>query len=133
MVVDGLFGVKESRWARLHIPAITHVEYFPSHEVPIDIGVQKLMDGACRPVLINCTARVCIADAVLCRESVGAEDWQEAAAQVIRARIVHCLRSRTTLVEMTAAEEEALLHMGIDLTLFQVEDWQQTKSLTITQ
>ena len=81
MVVDGLFGVKESRWARLHIPAITHVEYFPSHEVPIDIGVQKLMDGACRPVLINCTARVCIADAVLCRESVGAEDWQEAAAQ----------------------------------------------------
>lgn len=85
------YGVKDSIWSKpklfrgplLHIPALTHVEVYPDHDITVDLGLQTLdtLDG--KSVALNATAIVYINDPLLLREIAG-DEWMEYIAQRLR-------------------------------------------------
>ncbi len=141
MVVDSLLkGPRASRWPILHIPAITPVDYLPKHEIPIDCGLQRVTtaDGVC--VAVNATARVEIWCPIICRDR-SAEDWAEAAAMIIRGQVCETATSHNWSHlqdlwlegEGTAEIDNDLQEIGMNLSVFRVEDAQEVIPLSIMQ
>ena len=141
MVVDSLLsGPRESERPALHIPAITPVDYLPKHQIPIDCGLQRVTTADGKSVAINATARIRIWEPILCRNEV-AEDWQEAAAMIIRSHVCEISSSHNWSHlqdlwldgEGFEAIDDELQHFGVSLEFFRVEDSQEAFPLSILQ
>lgn len=133
MIVDSwLRGVNVRKRPRLHCPALTHVEYFPACEVPIDCGIQRITTADGLSVVVNATCRIVIDDPVVCREKVS-EEYEEAAGMIVRSHICDIVSGHnwSYLPDLNIEKvgstdiQDDLLQIGISLTVFKVEDLQQ--------
>ncbi len=141
MVVDRLFGGVVIRTAPvLHIPAITHVEYLPAHEIPIDCGLQRVTSADGKNIAVNATALVVISDPVLCRDRAG-EEYEEATSLIIRSVVCDLVAGHnwSHIQDMMtdhygyAEIEELLGRFGIDLVTFRIEDLQEVFPISLLQ
>lgn len=71
----------------LHIPAITHIEYWAACEVPIDCGLQTLTTADGKNVAINVTAILKPSNPIELRKHCDLERWEEWAAMQIRGEV----------------------------------------------
>ena len=133
MVVDSwLRGVNVKTRPRLHCPALTHVEYLPSCEIPIDCGIQRITTADGLSVVVNATCRILIEDPILCRDKVS-EEWEEASAMIVRSHLCDIISGHNfgylpdLNIEHVGIEDiqHDLVEMGIALTVLKVEDLQQ--------
>ena len=133
MIVDGLIrGVRIGYRPLLHCPAVCHVVYFPSCEIPIDCGIQRVTTADGCSIVINATCRIIIADPILARDKVD-EQYEEAAAMIARSHICdlasgHNFSHVIELVQesvCTEAISDDLAEMGMELIAFKVEDLQR--------
>ena len=139
MVVDSwLSGVNVRQRPRLHCPALTHVEYLPSWEIPIDCGIQRITTADGISVVVNATCRIVIEDPIVCRDMVS-EEWEEASAMIVRSHLCdiisgHNFRYLPDIdIEHVGINEikQDLLDMGIDLTVLKVEDLQKVTAFGV--
>jgi hypothetical protein len=139
MVVDSwIKGVRLTKRPRLHCPALTHVEYIPSSEIPIDCGIQRITTADGVAVVVNATCRILIEDAILCRQKVS-DEYEEASAMIVRSHICDLISGHNfsylpdlSIEEVGATDiEQDLLEMGISLTVFKVEDLQQVVAVGV--
>ena len=122
----------------LHCPALTPVQYFPKCEVPIDCGLQRMTTADGSPVAVNATCRIVVADPLACRSKVG-EEWEEAAAMVVRSIICDLVTTHNLshLYELIAdnagwdAANDELQYIGCELSFLCVEDFQQIIPLSL--
>lgn len=83
-VRDALGSVRRFWWPQLHIPAVTHIEYWPKHIVSIDLGLQTLTTADGKSIAVNATAMVRVGDPIALREFASAETWEETVAMLVR-------------------------------------------------
>jgi len=115
MVVDRWFkGVRIRTSPVLHIPFVTHVEYLPKHEIPIDCGLQRVTSADGKNIAVNATALIYISDPVVCRDRAG-EEYEE------------------TISLGYEEIESQLSHFGIDLITFRIEDLQEVFPVSLLQ
>lgn len=133
MIVDSwLRGVNVRTRPRLHCPALTHVEYFPACEIPIDCGIQRITTADGLSVVVNATCRIVIDDPVVCREKVS-EEYEEAAGMIVRSHICDIVSGHnwSYLPDLNIEKvgstdiQDDLMQIGISLSVFKVEDLQQ--------
>ena len=133
MVVDSwIKGVRLSESPRLHCPAVTHIEYMPACEIPIDCGIQRITTADNISVIVNATCRITIEDPILCRDKVS-EEWEEASAMIARSHVCDFVSGHNwshlpnLSIDKVGIEqiEEDLAEMGIAISVFKVEDLQQ--------
>jgi hypothetical protein len=139
MIVDSwLAGVRLRDKPRLHCPALTHIEYLPACEIPIDCGIQRITTADGVSVIVNATCRIIIEDPILCREKV-AEEWEEASAMIARSHVCDIISGHNwshlpdLCIDKVGSEgmTEDLLHMGITLAVFKVEDLQKVTAIGV--
>lgn len=142
MVVDGPCRLRESRWFQPYIPAVTHIAYLPKEEKTADLGVQRITSKCGQTVIVNATARLRVVDPILTRDTVGEEDWLEAAAMELRAFIkslVHGHQYHDVYERFEGdapwddAIESRLSCIGVECTVFTVEDFQPCGSISLVQ
>lgn len=133
MIVDSwIKGVRLSKSPRLHCPALTHVEYIPSCEIPIDCGIQRITTADNFSVVVNATCRIVIEDPILCRDRV-ADEWEEASAMIARSHVCDIISGHNwshlpdLCVDRVVSEQinQDLAAIGICISVFKVEDLQQ--------
>ena len=133
MIVDGwIRGVRIRYRPFLHFPIVTYVAYFPSCEIPIDCGIQRVTTADGKSIVINATCRVIIADAILARDKVD-EEYEEAASMIARSHLCdlassHDFDDLVKLVQESVCISDIsddLAEMGLELIAFKVEDLQQ--------
>jgi regulator of protease activity HflC (stomatin/prohibitin superfamily) len=141
MVVDSWTGkIKTSTFPQLYVPALTHVEYYPKHEVPTDCGIQRLTTIDGKSVAVNATASYTIDDPVLMRDKFG-DNYEELATFAIRGYVCEYVNDHNftylpTILEGNQIWNEIavdLSYSGIKLTDFRVEDIQEVLPLSILQ
>jgi len=140
MVVDGLFGVRTRKRARVFIPAFCHINYYPTSSQPVDCGLQRLTTADGVSVAVNATAVYTIGDPVLMR-SVFGDDYHELVAMSLRSYVCEYVSGHnfTYLGEVLDSDgiwnESAaeLSESGIDLVAFMVEDLQEIIPLSLLQ
>lgn len=141
MVVDRWFrGVVIKTAPVLHLPFITHVEYLPKHEIPIDCGLQRVTSADGKNIAVNATALIEIADAVVCRDKAG-EEYEETVALIIRSVVCDLIAGHnwSHLQDMIGDHagyeeiEDNLRRFGIELISFKVEDLQEVFPLSLLQ
>ena len=139
MVVDRMFGhVKVIARPRLYIPALTHVEYLPKQEIPIDCGLQRVTTADDEPVAVNATAIIKITDPVLCRDKA-AEGYEEVTSLLIRGVVCDLIGGHNwsylgQLISEGSYFNEVyseLEYYGIELVSLQVEDLQVVIPLSV--
>ena len=139
-VVDGIWSKpKTFRGPLLHIPALTHVELYPSYEVPIDTGLQTLTSFCGKTVAVNATTILTVTDPILLR-SVAGDEWQEYASMRIRGIVCdiitghkwsQSLRQAAEFIEFDAAAD--LIECGIEVQQVVLEDMTETVPVRIFQ
>ena len=141
LVIDRWFGhVRQAVQPQIYIPAVTHIEYIPKHEIPIDCGLQRVTSADDKPVAVNATAVIKIIDPVLCRDRA-AQGYEELCSLFIRGVVCDLISGHnwSYLQELLDRDEcfneihEKLDYYGIELVSFQVEDMQQVIPLSILQ
>jgi len=141
LVVDRWFGhTKQTVNPVVYIPALTHVEYLPKNEIPIDCGLQRVTTADDLSVAVNATAVIRIIDPVLCREKA-AEGYEELSSIYIRGVVCDLISGHNwsylgELLEKDRYFDEIhaeLDYYGIELVAFQVEDLQQVIPLSLLQ
>ena len=128
-VIDSLWSVpKEFRGPRLYIPALSHIEVYPAHEVPIDTGLQTLTSFCGKTVAVNATTILRVLDPILLR-SVAGIDWQEYASMRIRGIVCEVvtghkwsqsLNQAAEFIEFDSAAD--LYEVGIEVQQVVLED-----------
>ncbi len=130
------WGVKDSLWGKpktfrgplLHIPAVTHVEIYPSHDVPIDTGLQTLTSFCGKTVAVNATTILRVLDPILLRSVAGIE-WHEYASMRIRGIVCEVitghkwsqsLNQAAEFIEFDSAAD--LYEVGIEVQQVVLED-----------
>ena len=84
-VVDRWWGgVKVFTSPLLYVPVLTHVEYWPKCQVPVDQGLQTLTTACGKTVGVNATTIVKITDPVVLRVYASIDDWEVWASMKIR-------------------------------------------------
>ena len=141
------WGVKDSLWGKprtfrgplLHVPAITHVEIYPSHEVPIDTGLQTLTSFCGKTVAVNATTILRVFDPILLRSVAGIE-WQEYASMRIRGIVCEVVtghkwsQSLNQAAEFIEFDSAADLHeVGIEVQQVVLEDCSETFPVRLFQ
>lgn len=141
------WGVRDSLWGKpktfrgplLHIPAITHVEIYPQHEVPIDTGLQTLTSFCGKTVAVNATTILKVVDPILLRSVAGIE-WQEYASMRIRGIVCEIIsdhkwaQSLNQAAEFIEFDSAADLHeVGIEVQQVVLEDCSETFSVRLFQ
>lgn len=140
LIVDSIIKGPRVRYSPvLYVPSLTHIDYLPKREVPIDCGIQRLSTADGHAVGVNATAIVRIADPITCRDRLG-EDWEEGVAIHIRADVCEMVTGHNlshlqdVLSENQAwTFEDDLLHYGIETVRFRIEDLQSVLALSILQ
>jgi regulator of protease activity HflC (stomatin/prohibitin superfamily) len=148
MVVDRWFrGVRVRTSPVLHVPFITHVEYLPKYEMPIDCGLQRVTSADGKNIAVNATALVVISDPVLCRDRAG-EEYEETISLLIRSVVCDLVSGHNWShiqdmitdnhgyeeIEDNYEEiEDNLQHFGIDLITFRIEDLQEVFPVSLLQ
>ncbi len=139
-VVDSIWGQPRTfRGPLLHIPALTHVEVYPSCEIPIDTGLQSLTSVDGKTVAVNATTILSVRDPILLR-SIAGEDWQEYAAMRVRGIVCEIITGHkwsqsihqaSEFIAFDAADE--LQYFGIEVHQVLLEDCTETIPLRIFQ
>ena len=141
------WGVVDSVWSKpktfrgplLHVPAITHVELYPSHEVPLDTGLQTLTSFCGKAVAVNATTILQVVDPVLLR-SVAGVDWQEYCCMRIRGIVCEViaghkwsqsLNQAAEFIEFDSAAD--LAEVGIVVHQVVLEDMSETFPVRLFQ
>ena len=141
MVVDRWFkGVRIRTSPVLHIPFVTHVEYLPKHEIPIDCGLQRVTSADGKNIAVNATALICISDPVVCRDRAG-EEYEETISLIIRSVVCDLVSGHNwshiqdMITENHGYEEieSQISHFGIDLITFRIEDLQEVFPISLLQ
>lgn len=141
MVVDRWFkGVRVRTSPVFHLPFITHVEYLPKHEIPIDCGLQRVTSADSKNIAVNATALVEISDPVLCRDRAG-EEYEETASLIIRSVVCDLISGHnwSHIQDMMCDDagyeeiEDSLSRFGIDLIQFKIEDLQEVFPISVLQ
>ena len=139
MILDRWFRpIVESKIPRIFIPAITHVEYIPKNEIPIDCGLQRVTTADDEPVAVNATAIIKIVNPILCRDKA-AEGYEEVTSLLIRGVVCDLIGGHNwshlgELIEDGSYFDEVyheLEYYGIELVSLQVEDLQVVIPLSI--
>ena len=141
LVIDRWFGhTKQTVNPVVFIPALTHVEYLPKNEIPIDCGLQRVTTADDKSVAVNATSVIKITDPVLCRDRA-AEGYEELSSIFIRGVVCDLISGHnwshlSELIERDTYFDEIhaeLEYYGIELVSFQVEDLQQVIPLSLLQ
>jgi hypothetical protein len=141
MVVDRWFGGVVIRSTPVfHIPAITHVEYLPAYEIPIDCGLQRVTSADSKNIAVNATALVTISDPVLCRDRAG-ESYEETISLIIRSVVCDIVAGHNWghIQDMMTDHygydeiENLLSRFGVDLVTFRIEDLQEVFPISLLQ
>lgn len=141
-VVDGVLSVRQTRRPQLHAPVITHVEYYPASEIPLDLEIQTLATGSQAELTINATASVVIEDPISLRAVAGSESYLGVAAISLRSEIASIVQNVTAseLHEMIAdgtfqerVSESLFTHTrgGMSVSGFAIEDFARTSSFRV--
>ena len=88
LVVDTPYGVKETRYPQLYVPAISHCEYYPSVSTPIDCGIQSGITADNQSVSLSVSITVSIFDPLALRTHVQHEDWQAYVSLIVRKSVL---------------------------------------------
>ena len=138
-IVDSWFsGVRQFSGPVLHVPVVTHVEYIPKCEIPIDTGLQTLTTADRKTVAVNATAIVRVVDPVFLRANVEVDRWEEWAAMRVRGCVQevvtghnwsYVLDKGENFIEELAYGE--LYAFGIELERLVLEDICETFSLRL--
>ena len=139
-VIDSLWSdPKTFRGPRLHIPALSHIELYPTSEIPIDTGLQSLTSVDGKTVAVNATTILKVRNPILLREIAGAE-WEEWSSMKIRGIVcdvitchtwTHCLSQAAEFIEAESYEE--LWPCGLDVQVVVLEDATETIPLRLFQ
>ena len=139
-VVDDLWGKpRQFRGPRPYVPALTHIQMFPSVEIPIDTGLQTLTSFDGKTVAVNATTILSITDPVALREA-GGDEWAELVSMKIRGIVFdivsghkwsQSLRQASGFIEADCYDD--LWHIGIDVKRVVLEDMSETLSLRLFQ
>jgi regulator of protease activity HflC (stomatin/prohibitin superfamily) len=141
MVVDRWFkGVSIRTSPVLHIPFVTHVEYLPKHEIPIDCGLQRVTSADQYSIAVNATALVQIIDPVVCRDKA-AEDYEETVSLIIRSVVCDIVSGHNWMHVQDMMNDghgfdeisESIERFGIELISFRIEDLQEVFPLSMLQ
>lgn len=141
-VVDGVFSVRTTRSPQLHAPVITHIEYYPACEIPLDLEIQTLSTGTSVEITINATASVVVEDPIALRAVAGSESYLGVAAITIRSEIADIVQnvSISELHEMIATgqfaeqvSESLFTHTrgGLSVSRLAIEDFARTSSFRL--
>jgi hypothetical protein len=107
MIVDGwVRGVRIRYRPFLHFPIVTHVAYFPSCEIPIDCGIQRVTTADGKSIVINATSRSHLCDLA------SSHDFDD---------LVKLVKESVCISDIS----DDLAEMGLELIAFKVEDLQQ--------
>jgi len=139
-VVDSLWcHPKTFRGPLLHIPALTHVEVYPSCEIPIDTGLQSLTSVDGKTVAVNATTILKVRDPLLLRSVAGSE-WEEWAAMKIRGIVCEVITGHKWSQSLSQAAEfieydayEELLPCGLAVQVVVLEDCTESIPLRLFQ
>ena len=139
-VIDSLWSdPKAFRGPRLYIPALTHIEVYPAHEVTVDTGLQTLTSFDGKTVAVNATTILTVIDAVKLREVAG-EEWAEYCSMRIRGIVCdivtshkwsQSLRQAAEFIEFDAAAD--LHEVGIVVHQVVLEDCSETIPVRLFQ
>ncbi len=139
-VIDSLWAEpKEFRGPRLYIPALSHIEVYPTCEIPIDTGLQSLTSVDGKTVAVNATTILRVRHPILLREIAGIE-WQEWASMKIRGIVCdvitchkwnHSLAQAAEFIEAESYEE--LWPCGLSVKVVVLEDATETIPLRLFQ
>jgi regulator of protease activity HflC (stomatin/prohibitin superfamily) len=141
MVVDRWLGtVKTQKNPRLYVPALTHIEYYPTHSNPIDCGIQRLTTVDGKSVAVNATCVYRISDPVLLRDVYGS-DHEQLIAQAVRSLVCeyvtdHNFSYLPDILDSDQIWNEIVEHLdyaGVELVEFMVEDLQEVFPLSVLQ
>lgn len=141
LLVDPWWGqVRLSSQPWVYIPALTHVEYFPTYELPLDCGVQRLTSADGKSVAVNATASYLILNPITCRDSFG-DGYDQLVALCIRGYVCeyvsgHNFDYLTEILDSNKIWNEISLELadaGIKLVDFRVEDLQEVFPLSVLQ
>ena len=138
-VVDGVLGVRETRWPQIYIDMLTHVEFYPAVPQPLDLEQQTLFTLDDHEITVNCTCSMLIVDPLSLRVVMGQDECMFNASIVIR-RVVsqfmmdrtledglNAVRSGELLSEIDAAIADAS-QISLKVTRFAIEDIAKTTS-----
>jgi hypothetical protein len=141
-VVDSwFFGVKEFTAPRIFLPVMTHIEYYPKAEHPIDTGLQSLTTSCGKSVCVNATAIVKVVDPILLRERVASDSWEHWVSMIIRKHVRACAISSDGWAEFVESGDqsvewevqEELLYAGVELSQIVLEDSTEAFPVRILQ
>jgi len=141
MVVDRLFrSVVIKKVPVIHFPFITHIEYLPKHEIPIDCGLQRVTSADQYSVAVNATALIQIIDPVVCRDKA-AQDYEETVSLIIRSVVCDIVSNHNWSHVQDLMNDghgfdeisESIERFGIELVSFRIEDLQQVLPISMLQ
>ena len=120
-VIDSLWSdPKEFRGPRLYIPALSHIEVYPAHEVTIDTGLQTLTSFDGKTVAVNATTILKVYNPILLRSVAGTE-WEEYCSMRIRGIVCDIITSHKWRQSLNQAAEFIEFDSAADLTEVGVE------------
>ncbi len=139
-VVDSVWRAPRTfRGPLLHIPALTHVEVYPSCEIPIDTGLQSLTSVDGKTVSVNATTILSVRDPILLR-SIAGEEWQEYCSMRIRGIVCEIISGHKWSQSVHQAAEfiafdatDDLYECGIDVHQVLLEDCSEVIPLRLFQ
>ena len=120
-VIDSLWDdPKEFRGPRLYIPALSHIEVYPAHEVTLDTGLQTLTSHDGKTVAVNATTILKVYDPILLRSFAGV-DWQEYCSMRIRGIVCEIITGHKWRQSLNQAAEFIEFDSAADLSEVGVE------------
>lgn len=133
-------GVSIATSPVFHFPAITHVEYIPKHEIPLDCGLQRVTSADQYSIAVNATALVQIVDPIVCRDRC-AEDYEETVSLIIRSVVCDIVSGHNWMHVQDMMNDghgfdeisESIERFGIELISFRIEDLQEVFPLSMLQ
>jgi len=139
-VIDDLWGKPRLfRGPRPYVPALTHIEYYPSCEIPIDTGLQSLTSVDGKTVSVNATTILSVRDPVLLR-SIAGEEWEEYCSMRIRGIVCEIitghkwrqsLNQAAEFIEFDSAAD--LSEVGVEVQQVLLEDCSETIPVRLFQ
>lgn len=138
-VVDGVLGVRESRWPQIYIEFLTHVEFYPKTPQPLDLELQTLVTADGVELTLNATMSLVIVDPMSLRGTLGQDEAMFNASIVARSAIAEVVTTKSFLDlkemiadgaidEVIGAQIRDSSGLGLDLHRFAVEDMARTTS-----